>query len=143
VLHAQDLPQRPSGDLEVSGPLYNAPLALSASLRSEGAKTATLTLERFDWRSAHAEGTLRVDGDLRAPEGEISVRLPRLQDLAAVIGGSMQGSAAARIVFNRVGQEERAQVSVDGSDVTFGSLQLKTLQIGGVVTDPLRQPRLA
>jgi translocation and assembly module TamB len=143
VLHAQDLPREPSGDLTVSGPLNNALLALSASLRSDNAKGATLTLERIDWRSAHAQGTLRVDGDLRAPQGELSLQLPRLQDLSAVIGESIQGSAAARVVFTRVGQEGRAQISVDAQQLALRSLQLKTLQIGGVVADPLRQPRLA
>ncbi len=147
VLHAtvraEDLTKHPSARLDVDGTLNDAPLELGANVRSEGSNNLTLALDRVDWRSLHADGTLHVDGDLLAPEGSVSLQLGRLQDLDAFIGMPVQGRAAARIAFERPARGSRAVVSIDAPQLTWGSVELKSLQLQGDVLEPLSQPRFA
>lgn len=143
LLEAQELPQHPSSRLQVSGSLAGSPLSLAASLRASAADRMTLALENLDWKSLHGEGALRVDGDLLSPQGAVSLQVARLHDFAALLGAPLQGSARARVLFERAGSRSRAQVTLEGQDVVLATTQLQTLQLSGAVSDPLRSPQLA
>jgi translocation and assembly module TamB len=144
ALQADDLPQRPSGRLDVSGSLNNAALVLAANLRANmSTRAAAFELERADWKSVHAAGALQIDGDQLAPQGQLSLRLGRLQDLSTLFGEQLEGSVDAGITFERAGEQNRARVSLQGRDVVFGTARLPTLQLSGDIDAPLRQPRVA
>ncbi len=143
VLAAQNLPQQPSSRLQVNGSLAGAPLSIVGSISAGPADSFTLVLERLDWKSAHGDASLRVDGDLLAPVGAVALRVGDLQDFAALLGEPLQGTADASVAFDHAGNRGRARVKLDGEDIALASTRLATLQLRGVVSDPFRAPRLA
>ena len=92
---AQDLPQQPSSRLQVSGELAGAPLSIIANLHAETADNITLALERLDWKSAHGDATLRVDGDLLSPVRYGGAAGGRSTGFEALLGQPLQGTADA------------------------------------------------
>lgn len=143
LLEARDLPQQPSSRVQVEGSLAGAPLSMVGNVSAAPADSFTLALERVDWKSAHGDATLRVDGDLLAPVGTVALRVGDLQDFAALLGQPLRGAAEASVVFEHSGSHSRARVKLDGHDVSLATTRLAKLQLHGLVNDPLRSPRLA
>lgn len=147
VLHArlaaQDLPQQPASHLQLDGTLAGAPLSLAAELRAGPAGTLTLALQRLDWKSAHGDGALRVDGDLLAPLGTVALRVGDLADFGALLGEPLQGRLDASVMFEHGGNHGRARVRLDGEDLALASARLSRLQLRGAVSDPFHEARLA
>ncbi|HVC63571.1 MAG TPA: translocation/assembly module TamB domain-containing protein [Acetobacteraceae bacterium] len=93
---ARGLPNRPSGTLTAQGALLNAPidLALTASRDAGGIR---LAVQRADWQSMHAEGTLTLPAGATIPQGTLRLRMMRLADLAPLLGRKLAGSIEAAL----------------------------------------------
>ncbi len=95
-LAAQGIPNTPSGTLTAQGTLLDAPLnlAVQAERRKD---TFSLTIDRADWKSAHAEGALSLTPPATLPRGTLKFAMPRLDELAPLLGRRVGGSAAANL----------------------------------------------
>ncbi len=89
------LPGKPAGSVTAQGTLEGAPLnlALHAERGADGALHATI--DRADWKSLHAEGAVSLASGAPLPEGKVSLRMTRLDDLRALIGQPIGGSVTA------------------------------------------------
>jgi translocation and assembly module TamB len=144
TLRARDLPQHPSGALQLTGSFDDAPLELDAS--AEGAANGALEvkLSRASWRSAHAQGAITLQSDSRAAtQGHLELAMAQLQDLGRVLGQPIQGSIDARLDFDGAAPGGRAHVRIDAKDAGVPAQQLKTLQVSGTIDAPITHPLLA
>ena len=144
MLQARDLPQHPSGRVDVSGMLDHAPLRFAATLQPQADGALALTVAQARWRSLQANGTLRLRaGSLREPQGRLSLRMARLADLDALLGRPVQGSVDASVTLEKADGRSRARLVLQGRDVGVPSQQISSLQLHGDIDQPLRSPRLA
>ncbi|HEX4023556.1 MAG TPA: translocation/assembly module TamB domain-containing protein [Steroidobacteraceae bacterium] len=147
ALQASDLPQRPSGRIELSGALDHAPLRLAAALQPAADGTLALLLQQGEWKSLRAGGTLHLAGasTQATPQGQLSLRIARLADLDTVLGRPVQGSLDASVALERSGARSRARLTLQARDLAVPAqpLAVQQLQVQGDIDGPLRQPRLA
>jgi translocation and assembly module TamB len=141
TLQAQDLPSRPSGQLNVDGSLDHAPLQLQARLQQGDDGTLALEVPDGSWKSVRLQGALRTDGTLNTPGGELTLRVSRLGDLDPFIGEQLAGALQVELSMTR--RAQRLHVSLSGLGLTLGTNQLSMLQVSGDINQPLRSPQLA
>lgn len=145
-LQSAGLPRQPSGQIELSGSLDGAPLALQADLQST-AGAYSLQIRRADWRSAQLQGSLSMAANTSAPQGQLSLRVRRLADLNRLVedplAGGLSGSLTAQLAFEEHEGGSRLRVQVQGQDVGLPAVQLARLQLSGSIDEPLRAPQLA
>src|SRR5207237_1252658 len=77
----QGLPSAPAGRVDGRGSLNGAPLELAVALQRARDGSLRGTIERADWKSAHAEGDVTIRTGDRLPQGKMSLRISRLDDL--------------------------------------------------------------
>ena len=150
VLHLQlqssGWPERPSGQLDVSGSLQGAPLTLQAGLQSAHG-LYQLQIRRADWRSVQLQGSLGVNATSGLPLGLLSLQVARLADLDALggspPGGGLSGSLDAQAAFEAPDGRSRMRLQVRAQDVALRAVRLARLQLSGSVDEPLRAPQLA
>ena len=142
TLQAEDLPQRPSGQLRLSGMLDQAPVALQASLARAADGGLSLQIGQGSWKSAHVSGALRVDGDMHAPQAHLTLSVPRLADLDTMLGTALTGRLTAQLDLTGTAARNRALLHVDGQDIALGSLRVHVLTARGSIEEPLRTPQL-
>ena len=90
------LPGAPAGQVTAEGTLEGAPLALGLTARREPDGALHATIERADWRSLHAAGTLSLAPGAKLPLGQVDLRMDKLDDLRPFIGQPLSGSVAAQ-----------------------------------------------
>jgi translocation and assembly module TamB len=142
-LSARDLPQHPSGRIELSGVLDQAPLVLAASIERNAEGTVAARIERGDWKSAHLAGAVRIDNRYSDPQGRLQLQIAQLRDLDALLGQELQGSLDASVLFDRIAGRSQAHISLDAHDAGIASEQLQVLQLRGDIIEPLLRPVLA
>lgn len=141
-LRARDVPQRPSGELQLAGSFAGAPLELDASVEGSADGALDAKVQRASWKSAHAQGEIKFPSGARAPQGQLQLAMEHIEDLDDVLGQAMQGSVDAHVDFDATGPGGRARVRVDAKDVGVPAQQLKTLQISGEIDSPMSHPTL-
>jgi translocation and assembly module TamB len=144
LLHARDVPQHTQGTVDLSGTLDGAPLKLLA--QAEAAKDGGVSgrIERGDWKSLHAEGSMHVDAQGERPEGRLELRMPQLADLDRLLGVPLQGAVDASVLFDARGSaHSRAHVTVDAKDMGVPAQHIQQLQVRGYIDSPTTQPNLA
>jgi translocation and assembly module TamB len=142
-LRAHDLPQHPTGRIELTGTLDQAPVQLAASVERTADGTMSARIERGEWKSARVAGALRIDSNAADPQGRLELHLDRLQDLDRLLGQELQGGLDASVVFDRATGHSRAQVTLDAHDAGLPAQQLQLLQVRGEIAEPLQRPVLA
>jgi len=142
TLRARDLPQRPNGQVELTGTLDEAPLRLSASVERESQGTVSARIERGEWKSASLTGAVRIDPKATEPQGQLELQFAHLQDLDRLLGQKLQGSLDASVQFDRSGSHQRARVILDAHDAGRTDQPLQ-LQLRGNIVEPFAQPLLA
>lgn len=143
TLRARNVPQQPVGHLELGGSLDQAPLHLGLNLERAADGEFSARIERADWKSAHAGGSLRMHLDGSAPAGHVELSMSRLADLDRLLGQAIQGGVDANVDFDHLGGHSRARVSVDAKDVGMAAQQLQSITVRGDINDLTTQPSLA
>ena len=142
-LSARDLPQHPTGRIELSGMLDQAPLVLSLSAERNAEGTLAVRIERGEWNSAHLAGAVRIDSRESDPKGRLQLQVARLQDFDRLLGQQIQGSVDASVLFDRAGGRSVAHVTLDAHDAGVAAQSLQLLQLRGDIVEPLLRPVLA
>jgi translocation and assembly module TamB len=142
-LRVRDLPQRPLGELQLSGTIDDAPIDLAASAESRADGTLEAKIDRGSWKSARAQGTLSWGAGASAPQGQIEIAMDHLEELAPLLGQPLQGSFLTHIDFDGAAPGGRARVRAEARDAGVPAQQLKTLRVSGEITGVTTQPVLA
>jgi translocation and assembly module TamB len=137
------LPASPSGRIEASGTLDGAPLqvALAFDRGRDGALRSTI--ERADWKSAHAEGELTLHAGERLPRGRMAIRVAKLDDLQPWIGQPVQGGVTAEVDLVQTGGRAQAKIRLDARNAGVPGTQVEHLAVTGTVDDPAAHASVA
>ncbi len=115
-VRATGLPSTPAGHVGADGTLDGAPVTLSADVARDAAATR-VTIDRADWKSAHAEGALTLAAGAIVPTGHIALRMARLDELRRVTGQALTGAIDLL-------------VDIAGADHPVATAKLRVLKAG-------------
>ncbi|MFI4913602.1 MAG: translocation/assembly module TamB domain-containing protein, partial [Steroidobacterales bacterium] len=132
-LRATGLPASPAGSLDLRGTLDGAPLRLRAVAGRGANGTLRLSLERGEWKSAHAEGVMSLPANGANPQGRIALRMSRLADLQTLLATAMQGSIAGELHFAPSGARSRGELRAEARDLAFAERHVGTVALSVVV----------
>ncbi len=138
-----DLPQRPVGEVQLTGAVDQAPINLDVSAQSGPDGTLVAKIQRGEWKSARLQGLMRWPAAATAPQGQIELAMEHLEDLAPLLGQPLQGSVSSRVDFEASVAGGRARIRVDARDVGIPAQQLKTLRLSGEINGLTTQPVVA
>ncbi|MBV9757166.1 MAG: hypothetical protein JO047_08945, partial [Alphaproteobacteria bacterium] len=130
------LPGAPAGRVTAQGELDRAPLALAIGLERAPDGALHLAIDRADWKSAHAEGTLIVAAGATMPEGRIALSMARLADLRPFLGVPVGGALEATGTFAR----DRAQIQATLRGGELSAAQVAAATLRADVGDPTTHP---
>ena len=138
-IDAAGLPGKPTGTVVAEGALEGAPIDLA--LRAERAADGTLhaTIERADWKSLHAEGAANLAAGATLPEGQISLRMTRLDDLRPLVGQPIGGSVTASASL----QGGAAKLDLTANQAGLPSASVGRAVLAARVTNPTSDPVVA
>ena len=142
---AQNLPAKPSGTIAATGRFAGAPLSLTAQLDRQDNGAFHAVLKRAGWKSFSADADMVLAKGSTVPTGNISARMTRLADLAAVTGQAIAGSFTAKInTSSPAGSPPVAKIDVRTTDVSASGATIGHTSLTGTVRDPAgKQPDLA
>ena len=126
-VRATGLPANPAGHVGADGTLDGAPVTLSAEVAHDAAATR-VTIDRADWKSAHAEGALTLATGAIVPTGHLALRMARLDDLRGITGQALGG--AIDLLVDIAGAEHpvaTAKLRVTGAGIPGSSVAAATL----------------
>ncbi len=134
------LPNAPAGSVTASGQLAGAPLRLATNVSRAPDGTLRLAIERADWKSATARGTLTLPAGASVPAGQVQLRFARLADLQPLLGEPITGSLTAQLatVAGRAGP--KAQIRASGERLELDGTEVASLTLDGTI-DGLRSTR--
>lgn len=131
------LPDAPARHVTGEGELDRAPLALAVDLKRTPDGTLHLAIDRADWKSAHAEGTLTLANGATLPDGRVALRMTRLEDLRPFVGTPIGGALDATAEFAR----DRAHVQAELRNARLpGQAEIASATLTANVADPITQP---
>ncbi len=135
-VEATGLPGAPEAKLTAQGSLLDAPLALSlAGSQRDGA--IHVTIDRADWKSAHAQGALALASGATIPTGNVTLVISRLADLAPLLGRPLVGSVDARLDAD----DQAARLAVTGQGIAMpGTAAIGKLALNATVSSPATKP---
>jgi translocation and assembly module TamB len=136
-LQAQGLPGAPRGRLTAQGTLLDAPIELAADARRNADGTIHVSIDRADWKSAHAEGAITATPPNIVPEGRLSFAMTRLADLAPLVGKPISGSAEATL--DSTPAEARVALTVRDAGLP-GTASVSRVDLKLAVADPEKHP---
>ena len=130
------LPARPSGHVEAEGTLAGAPLRLVVDATRDANAALHATISAADWRSLHAEGALTLPPGATLPEGKVSVRMARLDDLRPFVGQAITGSLGADADL----QPGAVRLTLDARDAGVPGTRVGRANLLATVLHPLDNP---
>ena len=139
AVNATGLPGSPAGTVTAQGTLDGAPLHLALHADRSGDGTLRATIERADWKSLHAEGAVTLAKAATLPDGRVTVRMARLDDLHALIGQAVSGSVTADAVL--AGGVATVDLTASHAGIPGSSVARAVLKAR--VTNPTGHPAVA
>ncbi|HEX4174016.1 MAG TPA: translocation/assembly module TamB domain-containing protein [Acetobacteraceae bacterium] len=136
-LEAQGLPTAPNGRLTAQGTLLGSPLELAVAAQRQADGTMHVSIDRADWKSAHAEGAVTLTPPNVVPEGRITFAMTRLADLAPLVGKPVSGSIEAAL--DATPSEAKLAVTVRDAGIP-GTASVSRVNLNMAVADPARHP---
>ena len=134
-VEAHGLPSAPKATVTAAGTLLDAPLAADLAgsyLNGE----AQVTINRLDWKSAHAKGALALAPEATIPTGQLSLGMTRIADLAPLIGQQVAGSLQATLDSDATA----AKLVATARDLAIpGTAAVSRLALNATVNDPTGQ----
>ncbi|WP_158743768.1 translocation/assembly module TamB domain-containing protein [Acidisphaera sp. L21] len=138
-LNATGLPGKPAGAVVAQGTLEGAPLNLSLHADRSADGVLRATIEKADWKSLHAEGGVTMAPGATLPDGKVSLRMTRLEDLRALVGQAVSGSVTA--VADMQGGVAKLDLTALRAGIPGSSVGRAVL--AARVTDPTTRPVVA
>ncbi len=129
------LPGAPAGRIAAEGVLAGSPLTLlvQAKRGADGAMQATI--ERAAWKSLQAEGAVSLAPGAALPQGRVSFRMTRLDDLRPLIGQAVSGSVVATAELGTA-----ARLTLTAENAGIPGSRVGHLTLNAEVTDPTGHP---
>ena len=137
------LPDAPSGRIEANGTLDGAPLQVSLAFDRSRDGALRSTIERADWKSAHAEGELSLRKGDTLPQGRMAIRMAKLEDLQAWIGQPVHGAVTATIDLVDMRGRPRAKIQLDAHKAGISGAQVDHVAVAGTIDDPTAHASVA
>ena len=138
-LDATGLPGKPAGSVTAEGALEGAPIDLALHADRGGDGTLHATIDRADWKSLHAEGGATLASGATLPDGQLSLRFTRLDDLRPFIGQAVSGGLTATASLD----SDAAQLDLQANGVGLGANSLARAVLAARVTNPTKDPVVA
>jgi translocation and assembly module TamB len=136
-LQAQGLPNAPNGQVTAQGSLLGAPIELAMAAQRGADGAIHVTIDRADWKSAHADGAISAAPPYTAPEGRLTFAMTQFADLAPLLGRSIAGSADATLDATAA----EAKLAVNLRNVALaGTASVSRAALNATVTDPATHP---
>ena len=139
AVNATGLPGKPVGSVVAQGTLEGAPLNLSLHADRTPNGTLEATIEKADWKSLHAEGGVTMAAGAKLPDGKVSLRMTRLDDLRALIGQAVSGSITADAEL----QGGVAKLDLQATRAGIPGSSVGRAVLAARVTDPATRPSVA
>ena len=137
------LPNTPTGHVSAQGTLFGAPLDLAIAVAREGnpqqPDAVRVAIERADWKSAHAEGTLLVDPAASLPQGHLSFAMTGLDDLRPLLGRALSGAVSGKLDSTDAGAA--LTVTAAGAGLP-GTASVARATLDATVQNPITHPSL-
>ncbi|HXT79296.1 MAG TPA: translocation/assembly module TamB domain-containing protein [Acetobacteraceae bacterium] len=133
---AQGLPNAPVAKVTAEGTLLDSPLALAVQAEErDGA--IHLTIDKADWKTAHAEGSVSLAQGATIPTGKLQVGMTRLADLEPLVGKPIAGSASATLDSDA----QAARLTATARGVTVpGLASIPRADLNATINDPAGHP---
>jgi translocation and assembly module TamB len=132
------LPDAPTGQLTAGGMLFDAPLDVAISAEQRDGNIHVV-VERTNWKSLTASGTLDLPKGSAAPTGKLALRMSHLADLAPVIGRPIEGDLSASLDAS----SEVARISAAVRNAAVPAVATVTQAgLDATITDPAGHPVL-
>ncbi len=139
AVNATGLPGKPAGSVVAQGSLEGAPLALSLHADRDADGTLRATIDKADWKSLHAEGNLSMAAGAKLPDGKVSLRMARLDDLRALLGQAISGSVTAQAQL----QDGAAKLDLQATGAGIPGSSVARAVLSARVTNPAANPVVA
>ncbi|MBN9508651.1 MAG: translocation/assembly module TamB domain-containing protein [Alphaproteobacteria bacterium] len=143
TLAGRGLPNKPEATVTVEGSLDSAPVALAIAAERAADGTLSISVERGGWKSAHAEGTLRLSPNAVWPTGELSLGIDKLRDLQGLLGRPIAGRLTAHLDASDQNGHSALRIDSNLQDATLApALTIQQAKLSGSVLDPLTDPNV-
>jgi len=140
-LQLSHLPNAPEGQLKANTVLAGAPLALAVTAHSQQDSALQITIDRASWKSAAATGQLLMPANAAVPIGTINLRMTHLEDLQALLGQPLSGSATAVLETKLQKGKPLADIQVTANNAgLLGTAAIEKAALAATVTDLAGQP---
>ncbi len=139
AVNATGLPGNPAGSVTAQGTLEGSPLALALHADRGADGTLHATIDRADWKSLHAEGAATMAKGASLPQGKVSLRMTRLDDLRALTGQAVSGAVTADAAFDG----STATIGLDATHAGIPGSSVGHAVLKARVTDPTTHPAVA
>ena len=130
------VPGSPSGRIDASGTIDGSPLQVALALERGRDGTLRSTIERADWKSAHAEGEITLRARDRQPQGRMAIRVAQLDDLRPWIGQPVQGALTANVDLVQVDGHAQAKIRLDARKAGVPGTVVEHVTVAGRIDDP-------
>ncbi|MGD0192419.1 MAG: translocation/assembly module TamB domain-containing protein [Rhizomicrobium sp.] len=135
-VRANGLPRQPTGSADITGTLDGSPLVLSASASRTVQGGWKLLLDKANWRSLRASGSVTAAPNLSAANGRLDLHAGRLADVQPILGQTIGGSLDGFVAF----AQNRAHVTMAGRALEIADAKIGALAVNGDVETPLTRP---
>ena len=139
AVNATGLPGNPAGTVTAQGTLEGSPLNLAVDANRSADGVLHATIQRADWKSLHAEGAVTMAKGATLPEGKVSLRMTRLDDLRALTGQAVSGSVTADAEL----AGGVATVNLDATHAGIPGSSVGRAVLKARVTNPTAHPSVA
>ncbi len=136
--HVVGLPGQPVGTLNASATLEGAPLTVAAKADRSDDGTLHVVLDRADWKSIAARADLSLAKGATLPTGSVTLRAPRLADLAGLAHQPITGALDADVRLAEV-----IKLQLDAREAGLAAERVGHLTLAGTVRDATTNPTVA
>jgi translocation and assembly module TamB len=121
-LHARGLPSTPSGTLQAQGAFDGAPVLVDAALERGRGGLLHAVIRKADWKSAHIEGDVTGQADLKQGNGRVHLAMGQLADLERLLGTHLEGSVDGDLNLKTAQGRTRMELKLNARNIVTGNL---------------------
>ena len=142
-IQLNDLLHAPSGRISLAAMLAGAPVDMRLMVNSPGKQTLQIGIDKADWKSVHAKGSLMLTGDSLLPLGKIDLQVSRLADLQPLLDMPVSGSIDATLKTTAQAGQSIATLRLNARHAGLaGTAMIDHSSLALTVIEPTRQATL-